>query len=57
MKDFLGVVVITLFIVLFGLLMSIIDSCRGYEACLQAHSMKTCKEHWGREDEIRNDDY
>jgi hypothetical protein len=27
----------------------VIDSCRGYEECLKRHSIKTCKEHFGKD--------
>lgn len=46
-----------LFVVLTGLAISVIDSCRGYEECLKKHSIKTCKEHWGREDELDPSEY
>lgn len=57
MRDFVNVLVLTLFIVLAGLLVSIVDSCVGYEDCLKKHSIKTCKENWEREDEIDPGEY
>ena len=57
MKEALNVAMIVLFVVLTGLAVSVIDSCRGYEQCLKTHSVKTCKEHWGKTDELDEDDY
>lgn len=57
MKDIVGASAIVLFIVLFGLLMSVIDSCQAYEDCLKAHSIRTCKQHFGKDDEIDENDY
>lgn len=52
MKDIVGTAAIVLFIVLFGLLMSVVDSCQAYEDCLKAHSIKTCKQHFGKDDDL-----
>lgn len=57
MKDVVNFAGLVLLMVLCGLLVSIVDSCRGYEECLRMHSMKTCKQNWGREDEIDPNEY
>lgn len=49
MRDAANVAAIVLLVVLTGLLMSVVDSCRGYEECLKVHSIKTCKEHFGKD--------
>ena len=51
MRDAAGFAAIILLAVLIGLLVSVIDSCRGYEECLKRHSIKTCKEHFGKDTE------
>ena len=57
MKDIAGVAVIALAIVLFGLLVDVISSCQAYDACLKAHSIKTCKANFGKDGAIEESDY
>lgn len=50
MRDTQNLLMLGLLLVLFWLLISLVDQCRGYEACLEKHSIKTCKANFGKPD-------